>query len=216
MTEREPETLVAAGGQDHLLEHSYDGIQEYDNPLPGWWVWIFLATIGFSFFYAVYYHLGTGLSIHDGYDLEAAAFFEMQAKQLEGVEVTEALLYKQSLNKDLVAGVKKRFQAKCATCHNQEAQGDACPNLTDDYWLHGGDLLQIYTTIKNGVPGTEMKSWLTELGPAGVLNMAAFVGSLRGTNHPGGKKAEGKKYVIRIPEMIGSSGPAGGETKKKG
>jgi len=209
---------MADGQKDYLLDHSYDGIEEYDNPLPGWWVWLFLITIVFSFFYGIYYHFGTGSSIHESYDLEAAAFFEQQAKQFEALEVSEALIWKQMQKRDLLAGMRKRFEGKCATCHKANASGDACPNLTDEFWIHGGDLMDIYKTIKSGVKGTEMKSWMTELGPAGVLNMAAFVGSLRGTN-VAGRKPEGKKYVIKVPdpkELEALEGKKGGGDRKEG
>lgn len=194
---------MTTGEKDILLDHSYDGIEEYDNPLPGWWVFIFWATILLAFFYPLYYHFGTGKSVHDEYDLEAAAFFEKQAEQFAGVEVSEVTIYKLMQDPKLITGMKKRFQGKCATCHDKEGQGDACPNLTDDHWLNGGDLVQIYNTILKGVPRTEMKAWVTELGPAGVLTMSAFVGSLRGTHVPGKKKVEGKKYVIKVPDLTG-------------
>lgn len=199
---------MAKAEKDYLLDHSYDGIEEYDNPLPSWWVNLFLASIVFSFFYFVFYVFGPGTGIHDAYDLEAAAFFEMQAKQFEGIEVTEALIYQQSMNADLVKGMKKRFQSKCSTCHGQEGEGDACPNLTDMVAKNGGDLMSIYKTIKDGVKGTEMKSWVSELGPAGVLNMAAFVGSLRGKNLPSKRKPEGNKFEIKIPDLSVLDKPA--------
>lgn len=185
--------------QDYLLDHQYDGIQEYDNPLPGWWVLIFWATIIISPFYWLFYHWGTGTTIADEYALAQAAFYEKQAEKFVGMEINERTLWDMMQDPNLLAGMQKRFVAKCATCHKPGGEGDACPNLTDDYWLHGGDLMAIYKTILKGIPGTEMKSWETELGPAGVLTMAAYVGSLRGTNLPGGKEREGRKYEIVEP-----------------
>ena len=185
--------------EDYLLDHQYDGIQEYDNPLPGWWVLIFWATIVISPLYWLYYQWGTGESVHDQYDLAAAAFYEKQAEQFIGLDLNERTIWDLMQDEKLLQGMKKRFVSKCATCHKPGGEGDACPNLTDDFFKHGGDLTEIYQTILKGIPGTEMKSWEMELGPAGVLTMAAYVGSLRGTNVAGGKAAEGRKYEIKEP-----------------
>lgn len=185
--------------QDRLLDHSYDGIQEYDNPLPGWWVWLFWATILVSLGYPLYYHVGIGELVYEQYNNSAAAFFEAQAKELEGMEITEELLASFQEQTALMGGMEQVFVSKCATCHAAAGQGDACPNLTDDYWINGGSLLEIHETIRDGVSGKEMKSWLSELGPARVLHMTAYVGTLRGKNVPGGKKPEGKLYTPPPP-----------------
>lgn len=185
--------------QDYLLDHSYDGIQEYDNPLPGWWKMLFFVTVFISPFYWLYYHIGVGPSEIDEYDLEAAAFYEAQAKQFEGVEVTERMIWDLMQDPKLLAGMEKRFLAKCATCHGQRGEGDACPNLTDLHAKNGGELMAIYRSILKGVPATEMKAWEQELGPAGVLTMSAYVGSLRGTNVAGGKAPEGEPFTIVEP-----------------
>ncbi len=185
--------------QDYLLDHSYDGIQEYDNPLPGWWKMLFFVTVFIAPFYWLYYHIGVGPSIDDEYKLEMAAYYEEQAKQFEGVEVTERMIWDLMQDSKLLAGMEKRFQSKCATCHAQRGEGDACPNLTDMFAKNGGDLMSIYQTIRAGVPGTEMKDWEQELGPAGVLTMAAYVGSLRGKNVDGGKAPEGTEFTIVEP-----------------
>ncbi|MFQ5653099.1 MAG: cbb3-type cytochrome c oxidase N-terminal domain-containing protein [Planctomycetota bacterium] len=181
--------------EDRLLDHNYDGIQEYDNPLPGWWVAIFLGTILFSIWYLVFYTVGIGTSVLDGYNDRAAAFYEAQAAQLAELEINEETIAALMKDPDRIAGMRRRFEAKCATCHGRQGEGGACPNLTDEHWIHGGRLLDIYRTIVEGVPGKEMKSWLDELGPGGVLSMAAFVGSIRGTHVAGGKAPEGKRFI---------------------
>ena len=72
---------------ENLTDHSYDGIQEYDNPLPGWWVWLFNATIFFSIFYVVFYHMGaTGRSIHDDFDRQSAKIFAIRFKEIGELE----------------------------------------------------------------------------------------------------------------------------------
>jgi len=205
-----------AHDEDRLLDHSYDGIQEFDNPLPSWWKWVFWATIGFSAYYIVYYHIGIGPSIYDNLDNARAAHFAAQEAKFADLEVNEATIARLAKDADLMAAMEKRFKGTCATCHGPDASGLAGPNLTDDYWLHGGKRMDIYNTIRNGVKGKAMKSWLNDLGPAGVLTMAAYVDSLRGLNRPGPRGQEGK-YVdpasLVIPETPSPApGTPGNET----
>lgn len=181
--------------EDHLLDHSYDGIQEYDNPLPGWWVWLFWASIIYSGGYFLYYHVGIGPSIHDEYQVAAADAFEKQAAEFAKIVITEEVLADLQSNTALMDGMGQKFRTKCSTCHGSQGEGLACPNLTDEYFKNGATLVEIYETIRDGVPGTEMKAWKDDLGPAGLAAMSAYVGTLRGKNLPG-RKAEGEKVVL--------------------
>ena len=186
----------APTGTDRLLDHTYDGIQEYDNPLPGWWVLIFWLTILLVPIYWVYYHIGIGPTVHDEYNASATAYFEKQDALMAGVEITEELLAGKTSEQALMAGMAAKFEAKCATCHGPGGRGLACPNLTDLHSIHGPELLSIHQVIRDGVEGKEMKSWLVELGPGGVMNMAAFVSTLRGIDLPGGKAPEGEPFTL--------------------
>jgi cytochrome c oxidase cbb3-type subunit 3 len=96
---------------------------------------------------------------------------------------------------DLMTGAKQSFQQRCAVCHGKNGEGNIGPNLTDDYWLHGGRLTQIYTTISEGVPAKGMLTWKNTLGPAEMLGLAAYVGTLHGTNPPNPKPPQGDKYL---------------------
>lgn len=195
-----------AVGEDPLLDHEYDGIREYDNPLPGWWVWLFWLPILFSVPYYLYYHVGVGESIHDALQAAGAAAIERQNALFANVKVDEAALQSllegkpfqladgSTLEMDLGA-MSQTFKQRCATCHGAQAQGLTCPNLTDDYYKHGASLMEIFRTIENGVAGTEMKSWKDDLGPAGMVAMAAYVGTLRGKNLPG-RKPEGERILL--------------------
>lgn len=180
--------------RDRLLAHDYDGIEEYDNPLPGWWVWLFWATIAFSGLYAVYYHLGPGQSIHDQFaeEMRVAAEQQARAAAAAGTPTDEALKALQG-NPKLMAAAREMFAARCAACHGPQAQGLIGPNLTDEYWLHGGKLTDIYNTISEGVPEKGMVRWKDQLSPAEIRAMAAFVGSLQGTNPPNPKPPQGTK-----------------------
>lgn len=180
--------------QDHLLDHSYDDIQEYDNPLPKWWVGLFWATIILTPCYIVYYHWGVGPSIYDDYNAAAVDHLERQNALFAEMDITDELIAEKMSDPTLMGGMQALFESKCATCHGNNAAGLACPNLTDDYWIHGGGLVDIFTVIRDGVAGKEMKSWKDELGPARLVAMAAYIGTLRGTNVPGGKGPEGEEY----------------------
>ena len=178
--------------RDHLLDHSYDGIQEYDNPLPRWWVMIFWGSFVFSVGYYLYFHvLGVGESIAAGYEVEARIAREERLKQAAGQKVTEESLAKLMSDSSLVADAKVLFGQRCAACHGNEGQGLIGPNLTDTSWLHGGGkLMDIYNTISHGVPAKGMPAWEAQLSPVELYKVTAFVGSLRGKNLPG-KAPEG-------------------------
>ena len=176
---------------DRLLDHNYDGIEEFDNPLPGWWVGIFWLSIFFSGMYFMYYHVGIGAGVQAAYNAEAAAAFEKQSAEFAKLEITEELIAKLMSDSALMGAMDAKFAAKCATCHGAAGQGNACPNLTDNFWLHGPTLVDILKTIRDGVPGKEMKSWKDDLGLGGVLAMAAHIGAKRNTNVPGGKAPQG-------------------------
>jgi cytochrome c oxidase cbb3-type subunit 3 len=178
--------------RDRLLPHAQDGIEEYDNPLPGWWVWLFWVTIVFSLGYWGYYQLGPGPSVVAVYEAEMKATAERQPKALASA-VTDASLA--ALEKDAAAMAKAKeiFATRCAPCHGDRGQGIVGPNLTDEYWKHGGQLTDFYETISEGVPEKGMVPWKTQLSPDEIAAMAAYVGTLRGTHPPNPKPPEGQK-----------------------
>ena len=143
----------ALADQDHLLDHSYDGIQEYDNPLPTWWLALFWATIIFTPLYILYFHFGGGMLATERYDQEMIAYYDKQAEQLLALgEITENTLVDLIADPSMMNGGKKIYQSKCATCHGMFGEGGIGPNLTDEYWLHGGQLMDLYKTVREGVP----------------------------------------------------------------
>jgi cytochrome c oxidase cbb3-type subunit 3 len=178
--------------RDRLLGHAYDGIEEYDNPLPGWWSWIFVATIVFSLGYYLYYQLGPGPTIIAQYEQDVREAAERQAKlaPAPGAVGEEAL---RALTRDAraMAEAKEVFATRCLPCHGPQGQGLIGPNLTDDYWLHGGTLVQIRHTISEGVPEKGMVPWKDQLKPDVLSAMAAYVATLHGTNPPNPKPPQG-------------------------
>ena len=186
---------------DKILEHDYDGIREYDNPLPGWWMLLFWATIGFSVWYVVYYHMGHGESVQEQYEREMLALYDLQTKQLLKLgPITDTMIGGFAAKPDMMASASALFAQRCAVCHGQFAQGNIGPNLTDDYWLHGGRPTDIYRTITEGVPAKGMIAWKSQLGAGQILALAAYVGTLHGSNPPNPKAPQGDLVAPRAPE----------------
>jgi cytochrome c oxidase cbb3-type subunit 3 len=173
--------------QDKLLQHEYDGIREYDNPLPGWWKNVWILTILFSVGYFVHYHLtGNGTSVEEGYVLEMSEAREARAKALMGSKVTAEGLEKLKADPALMGDAARLFTERCASCHGDRGQGLIGPNLTDEYWLHGsGSLMDIYNIVDQGVPDKGMPAWGPQLKPAEVQKLAALIGSWRALDLPG-------------------------------
>lgn len=183
-----------------LLAHEYDGIREYDNPLPGWWVKIFWGSFFFAIGYGFHYHLsGNGVSVHDAYEAEMADVRADQARRALAENVTEDGLQKLTLDAKLMADAKGIFALRCTPCHGEHAQGVIGPNLTDGYWLHGqGTLMDIHHTVSEGVPAKGMPSWKMQLSPVQVREVAAYIGTLRNTN-AAGKAPEGVLVAAPAP-----------------
>ncbi|MCS6819203.1 MAG: c-type cytochrome, partial [Chitinophagales bacterium] len=180
--------------KDILFDHEYDGIRELDNNLPPWWKYGFYITIIWSIIYLGYYHLFGGPSSEDEYI----------ASVEKGKAEVEAYLKKVAMNVDEntvtladASGIKEGksiYESNCATCHGKMGEGNAGPNLTDDYWIHGGSLKDIFKTVKYGVVAKGMKSWQAELSPVDIRNVVSYVKTLRGTNPPNAKAPEGQLY----------------------
>lgn len=180
--------------QDHLLEHNYDGIQEFDNPMPRWWVYIFWATIVFSI---LYYFNVPGIGIGKGrianYNETMAAARAAEAKRVAAQPAGSSPEQLVALSKDAtaLASGKQTFTQNCAACHRADAGGQIGPNLTDDYWLHGAAIDQIHKTVTDGVLEKGMPPWGKVLKPAQLDAVVAYVYTLRGTNPPNPKAPQG-------------------------
>jgi len=178
-------------GVDVETNHDYDGIHEFDNPLPRWWLLTFYGAILFSVGYWFYYHtLGVGELPLASYqsELEAAQKEEIAREarlEAEGKGVTEEQLLTLSHDKDAVQRGEQVFKQNCLPCHGERGQGVVGPNLTDAYWLHGSKAKEIYTVVSSGVLDKGMPSWRPVLGASKVKDATAFVLSLKGRNEPG-------------------------------
>jgi len=175
-----------------LLDHEYDGIREYDNPLPRWWVLAFWASFFFSLGYVVHYHLtGHGKSVAQSYEEDLRVAREERAKQTLGEAPSEAALGTLMADPDLMRDAKALFAQRCSVCHAADGQGLIGPNLTDDHFIHGDNrLMDIYAVVSHGVPEKGMPAWDLQLQPIEVRKLVAYVGTLRG-KHLTGKAPEG-------------------------
>lgn len=183
--------MADKSSEDRLLDHEYDGIQEYDNPLPRWWLWILYATVIFS---VAYYFLPSPFGEGPGKVAEyeaAVAAFEASQPEPTGPTVTDDGLRALAAQPEALAAGKVVFEANCAACHRPDGGGLIGPNLTDDAWLHGGLPTQIHATIAQGVLAKGMPAWDRILKPDQVDAVTAYVISLLGTNPPNPKAAEG-------------------------
>ncbi|MCL5991313.1 MAG: c-type cytochrome [Bacteroidetes bacterium] len=178
--------------KDILLKHNYDGIHEYDNPLPGWWLILFILTVVWGILYLMYYQvIGAGMTPVQEYQAE-------MKEAGKTVKAASLVFSKEELSPNtdakLLAAGKKVFTEKCSACHGSMGEGGIGPNLTDDYWIHGGTMENILTTISNGVPEKGMLSWKTLLKKEEILDVAYYIYSLHGTNPPNMKKPQGELF----------------------
>jgi cytochrome c oxidase cbb3-type subunit III len=180
------------------LDHEYDGIQEFDNPLPRWWVNIFWGSFVFALVYVGYYHLsGRGESVVEEYAGEISEAREVEAKRAMGDKLSEESLAQLASNAGLMQDARGIFEARCVQCHKARGEGGIGPNLTDGYWIHGkGTLMDIYAVVNDGVQAKGMPPWGRQLTPIELGKVVAYVGTLRNTNAPG-KAPEGHKVAGR-------------------
>lgn len=175
-----------------LTSHNYDGIQEYDNPTPAWWTWVFLVSIFFAACYMFLMLVAAGdLSPEAEYERAAVANLKKKFGEI-GILEPNAPTIVQYMNEpewlQLGAGV---YKANCVTCHGLNAEGNSGPNLTDDAYINVKSIEDIATIIIDGAKAGAMPAWGNRLHPNEVVLVTSYVASLRGTNATGGKAAEG-------------------------
>jgi len=180
--------------KDKLLDSNYDGIQEYDNDLPRWWLNIFWLTTLFAVVYAIYIH---AIREEDDYQQLANAvnYIEEKAKAAqqspESSDLTEDDLLALVNNQEITAHGKVLFTEKCSPCHGPAGEGLIGPNLADNYWIHGGKLVEIQKVITKGVPEKGMLSWESMLSGQEIQSLVAYIATLKGTNPPNAKAPQG-------------------------
>lgn len=181
--------------QDELRHHSFDGIQEYDNPLPTWWLALFWLTIFASAFYIVYYHFGHGESVEGQFNRNMLTVSDMQMKEILKLgPITNQTINGLKGDASKMLAAQALFQGKCGPCHGNLGEGNIGPNLTDEFWLHGALPTQIYRTIMEGVPSKGMLSWKSQLPIGQILTLAAYVDTLKGSTPPNAKAPQGDRF----------------------
>ncbi|MFT7084555.1 MAG: cytochrome c oxidase cbb3-type subunit 3 [Vicingaceae bacterium] len=189
---------------DIMLDHDYDGIKELDNNLPPWWKYMFYATIVFAVVYLIRYHVTGDGQLQTAEYLtemkEAAAEKETMMANATDLITEENVTYLIAAA-DLAKG-EAIYQGNCATCHGQLGEGGTGPNMTDEYWIHGGGIKNIFKTIKYGVPAKGMIAWQSQFSPSQMQKVASYVLSLQETNPANGKAPQGEKYVEEVVEDV--------------
>ncbi len=179
------------------LGHDFDGIRELDNKLPPWWLGLMYGSMIFAVIYMYQYHWsGSGWSSENEYIAEMKAGDEIKNAYLDKMAnaINENNVVALTDPEDLSAGAAV-FKRNCAACHGVEGQGLVGPNLTDDYWLKGGGIKNVFETIKYGVPEKGMISWKSQLKPETMQQVASYILTLQGTSPPNPKAKEGELYI---------------------
>lgn len=188
-----------------ILDHNYDGIKELDNDLPPWWLYGFYATIIFAFVYLVKYEVFDADGQYDELKTEYAEAkeaieeYKRTAKDLVDANTVEVL----TDAKDLSAG-KVIFDTNCVACHKADGGGGIGPNLTDNYWILGGGIKNVFHTIsEGGRNGKGMIAWKQSLKPSEIAQVASYVLEFQGTTPAEPKEPQGDLWA---PE--GQTAPA--------
>ena len=182
--------------KDILFDHDFEGIKELDSTIPPWFAWLFILTIIFAAYYMIDYHIvGSGQVMAEEYNEEVRiASLEREALIKSGAFVNEETVTLLTDPAGLEAG-KNIFQTNCIACHAADGGGIVGPNLTDDYWIHGGGIKNVFKVIKYGVVEKGMIAWQTQLNPNQMQEVASYVLSLHGTTPAAPKQPEGQIWV---------------------
>ncbi|MGE0562610.1 MAG: cbb3-type cytochrome c oxidase N-terminal domain-containing protein [Flavobacteriales bacterium] len=195
MDYKNEKTELIEGLDDNALDHNYDGIIELDNSLPPWWVYMFYGTIIFAITYCIYFFA------YDGFSQEKELAREMDAAKTQiakfqeengpGIDENTATLLIDATALD--AG-KAIYEKNCVACHAANGGGGVGPNFTDEYWLHGNTINDLFKVVKYGVPEKGMIPWESQLTPEQIQQVTSFIlKEFSGKNVEGGKDPQGEK-----------------------
>ncbi len=183
------------------LNHDYDGIRELDNTVPPWWRWAFIFTIVFGLGYLWRYHVAKSAPLQKEEFVIAMQKAEKEKEEylkIAGDKVDESTVA--MLDANGVAAGKSLFSQNCIACHGPDGQGGAVgPNLSDEYWIHGGKLSDIFKSIKYGWQEKGMRSWKEDFSPVQMAQLTSFVKSLKGSKLLNPREPQGELYV-EVPD----------------
>ncbi|MCF1714221.1 c-type cytochrome [Flavihumibacter sp. RY-1] len=191
------------------LGHDYDGIRELDNRLPPWWLYGFYLCILFAAIYLWRFHVThTGPSSVEEFNRAMAIADKQKEEYLKkaanNIDENSVVM----MDAAGIAAGQALYITNCAACHGKQGEGTVGPNLTDDYWLHGGSINDIFKTIKYGVPEKGMRSWQEDLSPVKMAQISSFIKSIHGSNPPNPKEKQGELYKEATPAAGDSVKPA--------
>ncbi len=189
---------------DELMSHNYDGIQEYDNPIPGWWHVIFLGTCVFSVLYIVIVHFTPIVpSREEAYSRKVAAAEEAQFGKLREMPMDEIKIRTIMGNEAWLSTGESIFNGTCTVCHGKNAEGISGLglNLTDDNYMYVKNIMDIVDLVTNGTPNKKMPAQTT-LNPNEIAMVSAYAASLRGKNVPGPAGSDAGEVIEPFPDPI--------------
>lgn len=198
-----------------MLDHEYDGIKELDNNLPPWWLYGFYISIAWAIGYMFYFEfLGIGMGQEERYEAQMAqAEMEVEAYLATAANLVDETSVTMIMDDGRLAKGQKIFVQNCAACHLADGGGIVGPNLTDEYWIHGGGIKNVFTTIKYGVPEKGMIAWKDQLNASQMQDVASYILTLQGMTPANPKAPEGELWV---EEASAEETPADGEAPAEG
>lgn len=186
-----------------IEDHEYDGISELDNPIPVWFNALFYTTVLLGFVYFMTYHVfGWGMDQHQEYEHEMAmAEIARQEYLAQAANLFDENTIEVDPTGALAATGKSIFVANCAACHGNDGEGTIGPNLTDRHWIHGGEIKDIFRTVKYGVPDKGMVPWEQTLTPGQIAEVSNYIITLRDTRPANPKAPEGEEVTAYASEV---------------
>jgi cytochrome c oxidase cbb3-type subunit III len=185
--------------KDRLMDHDFDGIQEYDNPIPLWLNLILFGTVVFSIFYYLYFQIGpligtSGWTVVEAYEQAKAENMRFRFAEIGELREDEATLvaYLQPEKREWLSVGQTVYRTHCQSCHAADGSGLVGPNLTNDYYKSVEKLGDLVTVIADGAGNGAMPGWRNRLHPNELILVAAYVASLRGQDLRGPRPPEGK------------------------
>lgn len=191
-------TVDEVGGKEEkakmMSDHSYDGITELDNFMPPWLQGVFVGSVIIAVIYFVHYSvLGNGLTGVEEYEeeirVEALAAEVRKASQAAGIDENTVVFDETAA---AIGAGKSIFETNCVACHAADGGGGVGPNLTDDYWLHGGSIKEVFSVVKYGVVEKGMIPWQDQLSPEQIQQVSSYILTLKGTTPANPKAPQGE------------------------
>ncbi|PIQ62523.1 MAG: nitrogen fixation protein FixP [Bacteroidetes bacterium CG12_big_fil_rev_8_21_14_0_65_60_17] len=184
---------------DPLIQgHNYDGIEEYDNPMPGWWVWLFWICVAFAPLYVLGMHVFDIIPTYEErLEAEQAELAELRTAweaQNPTFEISNSAIAEFVGIEEAILAGEALFSANCAVCHGNNGEGLIGPNLTDSYWIHGNENVDIFNVITDGVLDKGMTPWGNVLSPEERSQLVAYIRSIKGSDPEGAKAPQGTLY----------------------